>query len=282
MRGLFLCLILGLAAALPRDGRAQAPGQLEALVFDAVLKEEHVAAGVTNVPFTFHFTNASPGQVVIESIRTSCGCTVARAPQLPWTVAPGEAGEIGVNLDLRGKYGAVTKSVFVQSSAGTKPLTIRAHAPLPSGGGMNHDDERERNLRIAMADRKAIFRGECANCHSTPAVGKTGFALYNAACGICHDSHNRAAMVPDLKALPHPTDRDHWIKWITFGRHGSLMAPFAQSEGGPLTDEQIDSLATYLSKTVSERQRGAEPRLSQIVVPPASLPPLPTPPAANR
>lgn len=275
MRRFVVFLIVSLVtAAVPRSSPGQAPGQLEALIFDAAMKEEFVAAGTTNVNFIFAFTNASPGQVIIEGIRTSCGCTVARVPKLPWVVAPGEAGEIGVVLDLRGKFGVVTKSVFVTSSAGTKPLTIRAHSP-GAPAGMAAMDDRERNLRVAMADRKAIFRGDCANCHSTPAAGKTGLALYQAACGICHDSHNRASMVPDLKNLPHPTDRDHWIKWATFGRHGSLMAPFAASEGGPLTDQQIDSLADYLAKAISE-PRAAGPRLSQV-------PPLPPAlPAVNR
>lgn len=275
MRGTVLCLIACLAAvAAPWSVRAQAPGQAGALLFDATLKEQTVGTGVTNVLFGFAFTNTLPGEVVIQAIRTSCGCTVPRSPAMPWTIPPGGDGQFEVMLDLRGKYGVVTKSVFVESSAGRQPLTIRAHAPMPTGG-MSNDDERERNLRIAMADRKAIFRGECANCHSAPAAGKTGLALYNAACGICHDSHNRASMVPDLKNLPHPTDRDHWIKWATFGRHGSLMAPFAASEGGPLTDQQIDSLADYLAKAVSE-PRAAAPRLSQV----SPLPPAP--PAVNR
>ncbi|MFN0068669.1 MAG: DUF1573 domain-containing protein [Limisphaerales bacterium] len=265
-----------LTAALSLFGRAQSPGQSGALLFDATLKEQTVGTGVTNVLYAFAFTNTLPGEVVIHAIRTSCGCTVPRSPAMPWVVAPGGDGQFEVMLDLRGKYGVITKSVFVESSAGRQPLTIRAHAPMPSGmgtPGMTHDEERERNLRIAMADRKAIFRGDCANCHSAPAAGKTGLALYNAACGICHDSHNRASMVPDLKNLPHPTDRDHWIKWITFGRHGSLMAPFAASEGGPLTDEQIDSLAAYLTQAVSDLRKPASgtPRLSQAA-----------PPVANR
>ena len=53
-------------------------------------------------------------------------------------------------------------------------------------------------------------------------------------------------MVTDLKALKNPTDRDYWKKWVTSGKVGSLMPAFAKAEGGPLTDEQIDSLANFL------------------------------------
>jgi len=124
-------------------------------------------------------------------------------------------------------------------------------------------------MQLALTDRQAVFKGDCAKCHVEPAVGKTGVGLYQAACAICHDSQNRASMVPDLRHLKHPTDREHWIKWTSFGRPGSLMPAFAQSEGGPLTDAQIDSLASYLDKTITERAKALAAR------PPAPAPPLP-------
>lgn len=264
----------GVAMAMglsPARGQGAA-GVATALLFDETTKEMKGPAGATNFTFTFAFTNSAPGPVVIDSVRTSCGCTVAKVPTLPWTVPPGGAGEFSVVLDARGKRGTVTKSVFVNSSIGVKPLTVRAvidEAPGSTGGGGGMDD-RLRNMQIALADRFAVFRGECASCHAKPSEGKHGPALYVAACGICHDSHNRASMVPDLKNLAHATDREHWIRWITFGRHGSLMPAFAQSEGGPLTDEQVDSLADYLTKTISQRRmaQGAGAPTRTFVPPP--------------
>lgn len=231
-------------------------GVATALLFDATTKEMRGPAGATNFTFSFAFTNSAPGPVVIDSVRTSCGCTVARVPSLPWSVAPGGAGEFSVVLDARGKRGTVTKSVFVNTSIGVKPLSVRAFIEDASGavGGAGGMDDRLRNMQIAMADRYAVFRGDCASCHAKPSEGKHGPALYLAACGICHDSHNRASMVPDLKNLGHVTDREHWLRWITFGRHGSMMPGFAQSEGGPLTEAQVDSLADFLTKTISQRQ----------------------------
>ncbi|MGE3308838.1 MAG: DUF1573 domain-containing protein [Limisphaerales bacterium] len=270
-RVLVISWVLGMSTTL---GLAQgSAGVATALLFDETTKEMKGPAGATNFTFTFAFTNSAPGPVVIESVRTSCGCTVARVPSLPWSVGPGEGGEFSVVLDARGKRGTVTKSVFVNSSIGVKPLTVRAVIEDSTGKATGGDgmDDRLRNMQIALADRFAVFRGECASCHAKTSEGKHGPALYVAACGICHDSHNRASMVPDLKNLGHVTDREHWVRWITFGRHGSLMPAFAQSEGGPLTDEQVDSLADYLTRTVSQRQmaqRAGLPPARKIVAPP--------------
>ena len=211
--------------------------------------------------FTFSLTNISSGPIIIRDVRTSCGCTVASVPSKPWPLAAGTNGQFGVVVDLRGKYGTISKSVMVETEFSpngaiiTDVLTVRVTMPpAPINQAGMAGNERGRNIMVASADRQAIFRNDCAKCHVEPAVAKTGHALYDAACGICHDAVNRATMVPDLHALNHPTDRDHWIRWITLGRAGSLMPAFAQSEGGPLTEEQIDSVVDYL---VTEFPRSA-------------------------
>jgi mono/diheme cytochrome c family protein len=38
---------------------------------------------------------------------------------------------------------------------------------------------------------------------------------------------------------------------ITFGKPHTMMPGFARSQGGPLSDEQIASLAAYLNRTIS-------------------------------
>jgi hypothetical protein len=69
-------------------------------------------------------------------------------------------------------------------------------------------------------------------------------------CGICHDSPNRATMVPDLHKLTVPTNQDFWQTWITTGKAGTLMPAFAAAQGGPLNDVQIASLAAYLNAAI--------------------------------
>jgi mono/diheme cytochrome c family protein len=110
--------------------------------------------------------------------------------------------------------------------------------------------DRNKNQELAKADRQAVFKGDCASCHVQPVMGKMGKDLYDKACGICHDSEHRATMVPDLHALKHDTNLDFWKTWASQGKPGTLMPAFALSEGGPLNDAQINSLAQYLSATI--------------------------------
>ena len=133
----------------------------------------------------------------------------------------------------------------------------------PSNGGKGAAvatgvDARTRNLQIAMADRQAVFKNNCASCHVAPAVDKKGQALYSAACAICHDAPHRATMVPDLKTVQAEQNKIYWLHWITNGKPGSLMPAFSKSQGGPLTDEQIESLATYLAESFKKSEKSEE------------------------
>lgn len=213
------------------------------LTWDADVKEYQAKLGDAAAPTTFFVTNTSPTPAVINSVVTSCGCTTAHLPPMPWTLAPGADGKIDINMNLAGKTGIVIKTITVNSTAGTKLLQFRVTIPDPQA-------ERAANMQLAQADRQAIFKGSCVSCHVAPGVGKTGEALFKAVCGVCHEAEHRASMVPDLKNLPHPTSRDHWRAWITGGKPGSLMPAFQKAQGGPLTDEQITSLVDYLVQAI--------------------------------
>ncbi|MFM2294595.1 MAG: hypothetical protein RLZZ350_1008 [Verrucomicrobiota bacterium] len=220
------------------------------LGWDAEVKEAHPEIGQATAETTFWLTNTSTVDAVISSVTTSCGCTTAHLPPMPWTLTPGASGKIDVSMNLAGKTGTVVKSITVNSTAGTKALQFRVVMPDPQVA-------RDRNMMEATADRQAIFHGTCANCHVTPGVGKTGAELYNASCGICHEAQHRASAVADLHNLQHPTDRDFWKTWVTYGKPHSMMAAFAQSQGGPLTPEQVDSLADFLVTAFPSRIKTA-------------------------
>ena len=102
---------------------------------------------------------------------------------------------------------------------------------------------------------KMVFdgKGDCARCHVEPVIGKMGKDLFTAACGICHEGEHRATMVPDLHALPHETNAEFWKTWTAHGKIGSLMPAFAQTDGGPLSDQQIASLTDYLVKAIPSK-----------------------------
>jgi mono/diheme cytochrome c family protein len=185
---------------------------------------------------------------------------VKNGPVLPHRIAPGESDQIEVAMNLAGKSGTVVKAVVVDTSAGTKTLLLRVEIPAASStnsfvvpGGtaaVDADARRAAGMAAAAADRQAIFKGDCAKCHVEPATGKEGRELYAASCGICHDAEHRASMVPDLKALPHPTSPEFWQAMITEGKPGTLMPAFSEKNGGNLTDIQIASLVKHLSRTI--------------------------------
>ena len=107
--------------------------------------------------------------------------------------------------------------------------------------------ERAAGIAAAKIDRQAVFKGDCASCHLKKIAGKYGQQLFESLCTICHEANPRATMVPDLAKLQIPTNEEFWRAWITAGKAGSLMPAFATSQGGPLSDLQIASLAAYLN-----------------------------------
>jgi mono/diheme cytochrome c family protein len=255
---LVLSLILCAMVARADGGPAQPGADPSGLDWDASVKECTVSAGQAKAQFTFRFTNSSFAEVQIQSAQSSCFCTVAKLPQTPWPIPAGSNGTIEVSMDLAGKRGTVEKPIHVVTSAGAKTLNARVHVPdaVPAGGfAVVSETTRLDNVQAALSDRQKVFRDEsCAQCHAAPAQGKTdGAQLYAAACAICHDAAHRAAMVPDLRALTHPTDAGHWRSWIAHGRAGSLMPAFAQPEGGPLSDLQIEELVGYLGAAIPSR-----------------------------
>lgn len=214
-------------------------GLAQSLAWDATAKRYDAQKGETNALFTFSATNVSPAEVVVIAVRTSCGCTIAKVPTLPWRLASGTNGQIEVKVDLRGKYGLLSKMISVDTSAGLSLLSVNVNIPQP--------DAREMNRMLAQADRQAVFRNDCANCHARPALGKTGESLFKAACGICHEAERRATMVPDLAALKKPADKNYWDTWVKYGKPGTLMPAFSKIAGGPLEEQEIESLVTYLT-----------------------------------
>ena len=103
----------------------------------------------------------------------------------------------------------------------------------------------------SAADARAIFKGDCAACHADKARGLLGKELYEASCGICHDSPQRAGIVPDLRRLKAPPALDYWKGIIAHGKPQTMMPGFASAEGGPLAEMQVSSLAAYLEKTMT-------------------------------
>ncbi len=66
---------------------------------------------------TFKFTNKGNGKLVINKVRTTCGCTVANYPKN--YIKPGGKGEISVVYDGKGRLkGKFSKAITVYTDKG--------------------------------------------------------------------------------------------------------------------------------------------------------------------
>jgi mono/diheme cytochrome c family protein len=246
------------------------------LTFDALTQEYHAQPGETEARFTFTVTNVSDVAVHVLTITASCSCTKAQMPRTPWIISPHTTEQFHATMQLAGKPpGDNTKYLTISSTNGVKVVYAKAHIPLPSAPSTMTD--RQKNQELAKSDRQAVFRNDCAQCHVTPVMGKLGKELYDSACGICHDSEHRATMITDLGSLNHPVDAEFWRLMISNGKPATMMPAFAQSQGGPLSQEQISSLVDYL---MTDFPRNHKPT-QQVQVPQAASA-TQTPSAASR
>jgi mono/diheme cytochrome c family protein len=234
---------------VPDMSHASGPLPDGILIWDGTTKETTVAADAATADFAFTFTNISTNNVVILNVHPSCGCTTAKLPPLPWTLAPDTNGQIEATVNLAGKSGTLFKTLNLSTDKGSKMLLLKIIILPPVIPTLTESD-RARGVMMAKMDRQAVFRGDCAVCHVKSGGGKYGKSLYDADCAICHEGEHRATMVPDLHALKTPTSDEFWRIWIAHGKPGSLMPAFSTTDGGPLNDMQIASLASYLNVTI--------------------------------
>ncbi len=217
------------------------------MAWDALAKTVEATNGQAMAHFDFTFTNISTSTVTILAGLASCSCTKVTLPETPWRIPAGGTGGFPVDMDLEGKAGTLFKTAIIITDHGTKNLQLRVDIAPPEPV-MLTDEQKMAGIAAAKVDRQAIFKGDCASCHNSKVVpALSGPQLYAVVCAICHESPNRASMVPDLGNLKVQTGPEFWRTWITYGKPGTLMPAFAQSQGGPLTDGQIASLAQYLN-----------------------------------
>lgn len=217
------------------------------VAWNSIMFSTNLPADAAQAHFLFSFTNISKTKISIGDVHPSCGCTTAQLPKLPWTVDPGDDGQIPITVNVEGKIGTFFKSVQFKTDKGMKQLLLQITIAQPVQPTMN-DAERARDIAAAKIDRQAVFRNDCVTCHVKNGDGKYSKALFDADCAICHEAEHRASFVADLSNLKVPTNIDFWRTWVAHGKPGSFMPAFAQSDAGPLTDMQVESLALYLNQ----------------------------------
>ncbi len=256
---------------VPDLSQANGPLPDGVIAWDELMKSTDATNGQDFARFTFTFTNATAGNITILNVHPSCGCTTAELPPVPWTLPAGANGQIKLNVNLAGKSGMLFKTVNVGTDKGSKTLTLRINILPPVVVKMSESD-RAKGVAAAMVDRQAVFKGDCASCHLPKLEGKFGQPLFAAICAICHEAEPRASMVADLHNLQVPTNEEFWRAWVTAGKAGTLMPAFATSQGGPLNDMQIASLAAYLNFANPSRvPQPASPAPASALVPPTEI-----------
>lgn len=73
------------------------------------------------VSYQFVFQNKGTGPLVLQSVSTTCGCTVPKYSVKP--IAPGEEGSLEVIFDTSDRSGMQTKTITVRSNA-SKPVIL--------------------------------------------------------------------------------------------------------------------------------------------------------------
>lgn len=94
------------------------------LAFDAESKESTIQASNKEAHFVFNLTNVSQKPVVIERVETSCGCTAAQLPQVPWTLKPRDNGQIQVTVNVTPVLETTRKSVTLITPLGVKTIMV--------------------------------------------------------------------------------------------------------------------------------------------------------------
>jgi len=116
-----LCLLFLLAAcSAPSEDQARKKGQ--EIWFEEYLHDYGEILQDSDGTWSFVFRNVGKDAIVINRVRSTCGCTVPEWPREP--IEPGSSGKITVqyNTALTGTF---LKSVFVYSTAANSPVKLQ-------------------------------------------------------------------------------------------------------------------------------------------------------------
>ncbi|HEY9746153.1 MAG TPA: DUF1573 domain-containing protein [Oculatellaceae cyanobacterium] len=209
----------------------------------------------SKVPATFLLYNKGGKHLRITDIETSCGCTLADISKR--VIAPGDYAKMQVSLDTSIKLGKVRKQITVTSNDPERPKLEL----FLIGNVLPKKMEGHAPINLSARDPLVLFKGDCATCHVKPGIGKTGKALFLADCAMCHgtNAQGHQSAGPSLLELNYENDTalQEIRKVIAQGSSRSpQMPPFSQRKGGPLNDDQIDSLVNFLKFQALQHKMG--------------------------
>ncbi|MDX8384444.1 MAG: DUF1573 domain-containing protein [Ghiorsea sp.] len=188
---------------------------------------------------TFLIRNNSPEMVTIVDIQASCGCTAAQ-PDSYMIPAYGFT-QLKVAVDTTAKQDHIKKTIHITDSLGNQSMGSLTFSVI------------DNSHFVATGKPKGIFEGQCASCHYTPVLTKkSGKAIYEAACVMCHGQDGVGAYAPRLQGYSSLAMLKHVI---TNGVGKAQMPAFSRKQGGPLQDVQIDVLAKWLMSLPKNKEK---------------------------
>lgn len=93
----------------------------DSIIFEKIVHDYGTIMQGSDGNCTFNFTNKGKGPLILNNVKTSCGCTVPEWPNAP--IPPGKTGIIKVKYDTN-RLGAFSKTITVSSNAKNSLVTI--------------------------------------------------------------------------------------------------------------------------------------------------------------
>jgi cytochrome c5 len=191
------------------------------------------------VKHTFKFKNDGLGKVKIGDTESSCGCTTASAALKEY--AAGEAGEMEVVVDTKGKKGIIVKTV-------TLTLENNAFEKVELSLAMKLEPPPHPPLGDVRNINTEPF---CKRCHLESAEGQSGIFLFHRVCSQCHGKKGTGGFGIAFNNAKWQKIEDARIKKvIKAGVADKFMPSFVDGVTPPLTEEQVDSLVQYIRSLV--------------------------------
>ncbi len=195
----------------------------QSLILDEVVELGPVEEGGEAV-FQIPLKNDSASPLQILSVDPYCD--YVEVFPFPSSLEAGEEVLIKGRIDTSGTLGGIAKTLEIMTSASSEPEIVKITVKVihPS---------------VSPRQIKDIFRGRCGNCHAGADVGsRKGKMLYSAVCYMCHK---------DYRTIRH-LDTGDIRHSISAGIRNTAMPAFGSKDGGPLNEEQIDSLVEVLTE----------------------------------
>jgi hypothetical protein len=118
---IFLILLNGFFSCNAKSGKAVESNSEISMKFTKTVHDFGTIPFNSDGRCYFEFTNTSDEPLIVNTVRTTCGCTRPEWPKEP--VNPGEKGNIGITYNTK-ISGAFQKSITVYSNAKNSPVKL--------------------------------------------------------------------------------------------------------------------------------------------------------------